>query len=130
MTVTGRHGGELVYRRAPTSVSVDDVVGTDWLLTTIDDNPGTLIPTGDPTLRLESDGTYEFSTGCGSILTGTWSERGSMLAFDRSRTLGSCSKSSEQLHVIDDGFRGELLVQLTDTGLSVFAGRGLEFVAR
>jgi len=133
LTVTGRHGGELVYRQSAASGTVQPTfVGTAWLMTAVADGPGVLIPTGAPTLRFHEDGTFEFGTGCGSTLTGTWTQRGSMIDISRAAQLGVCARRSEQVDAIDRGIRDQLLVQLTDKGLSIMGaeGREMEFVAR
>jgi heat shock protein HslJ len=68
--------GHLRFTPVPPA-PVADLVGTRWVLETVDRGDGTATPAvGDPAvLELGDDGTATFSTGC-QTMTGTWTAHG------------------------------------------------------
>jgi heat shock protein HslJ len=102
LTITGPDV-ELVYSRVP-PVETESLVDTSWVLDGLIEGggPGGAVSSARPArLRLDSDGTYEGSTGCRDF-SGEWDEAGDRVVFTSMTFSGTCGAgaAAQENHVI------------------------------
>jgi heat shock protein HslJ len=125
LTITGPDV-ELVYSRVP-PVDTKSLVDTTWVLESLIEGGG---PAGAVTsarpaqLRLDSDGSYEGSTGCRDF-SGEWDEAGDRVVFTSMTFSGSCGRgaTAQDNHVITVLAAG-VTVTVEGDDLTLMSARG------
>lgn len=102
-------GVELRFRSLP-PVPQEELVGTEWVLTTLLRDGTAASVAGEPAvLRLADDGTFRGSTGC-RRLSGTWTTSGDEVLFPTMSAEGDCDpelrdQDDHVVRVLGDGFQ-------------------------
>ena len=109
---------ELVFEPLP-AIPTAELVDTVWKLESVVTDGLASSVTGEPTLQLRSDGTFDMTSGCGLGLTGEWAEWNGRITFTQSSASGGCQQhpQSRAVLAVSDSFyvaiEGD---QLTITG--------------
>lgn len=134
LTITGPDV-ELVYSRVP-PVDTEPLVDTTWVLHGLitDGGPdGKVASAQRARLRLDSDGTYEGSTGCRDF-SGQWDEAGDRVVFTSMTFSGDCRPrgTAQDNHVITVLAAGVTVTVEGDdlTLMSARGGAGLTYRAQ
>ncbi|HEX2057144.1 MAG TPA: META domain-containing protein [Actinomycetota bacterium] len=125
LTLTGPDV-ELVYSRVP-PVETESLVDTTWMLHGLIEGgrPGGSVSSARPArLRLDSDGTYEGSTGCRDF-SGEWTEAGDRVVFPIMEFEGRCEPRgvTQDNHVITVLATG-VTVSVEGDELTLMSARG------
>lgn len=105
-------GVELRFRRL-SPVPEGDIVGTHWVLETLQRGDVATSAAGEPAvLELDHEGTFNGSTGCRS-LSGAWLIRGDEILFPTMEAKGDCSnglrdQDGHVVGVLGDGFQTDV----------------------
>ena len=109
---------KLVFAPLP-AIPTAELVDTMWVLDSIVTDGVASSVTGEASLQLRSDGTFDMSSGCGLVLTGEWVEWNGTVTFTQSSASGGCQQhpQSQAVLAVSDSFyvaiEGD---QLTITG--------------